>query len=237
MPCDAAIQVAQKEGEKSRHRSKEDSPNFSVNVAVVNKPRSCSVCFGLVLALVREVRCACRITARKSRLKSAGDVESLCSRFFENSMLNHRPNNDGCRHREVKDEVTDRLIEEGRLLHVTEKEDQPRRSKTEDDTKETACPSVVVRIFFCQIFVRRMTWNKVSQDTIVAERITDSVKDEDTHDQQSKNLVSETSGELDITSNVEESSEEGIYEKPNGDPCVESEVWHSDTVRHGKNGS
>ena len=62
--------------------------------------------------------------------------------------------------------------------------------------------------------MRRVIRVKVSKDTDIRERITNSVKHKDCHNQKGKNLIGESSGQPDDTSQVEKGGSHTVEQQP-----------------------
>lgn len=77
--------------------------------------------------------------------------------------------------------------------------------------------------------------HEIPEDTNIGERVTNSIEDEDTDNQECKGFICETSGKTHHTSQVKESSQDAVDEEPNRDPCIEGHVVDPHAIRHADN--
>jgi len=73
------------------------------------------------------------------------------------------------------------------------------------------------------------------QDTIIGERISNSIQHKDVHNQESKHFVGEASGQTNYAGQVKEASEDCVEEQEDGDPCVEGKERYIHAIAHGLN--
>ena len=70
---------------------------------------------------------------------------------------------------------------------------------------------------------------KVTEDTRGTERITDSIHDKDGNNEEGKNLIGESCGQLDIACQIKESCHDTVKEEPDGYPSIKGKVFHAGT--------
>ena len=130
------------------------------------------------------------------------------------------------------DRGTDVVVaKEGGLLEASEEKDEPCSSKTKHDTQKSGCHVVVVFVAIVLV-VGLVIGVEEAQETDVAKWVPDGIHDEDTDDQEGKDIVGEASGESDESCQIEESSERDVDKEPDADPGVEREEWYIQGLGH-----
>ena len=220
VPGDTVIKEAKQESKNGGESSKDDHPSLSVEVAKVRNPVSSSGRFRHIFAIIGPEGVAGRVTALESGLKFAGNLQSFSLDRFKDKFLDQCPDDNREGNSKVVDRGSDTVVaEEGRVLEATEEENQPSGSESENSGKQSSGKVAVLWIIF-ELFVRGMARGKETEDTGIREGITDGIHDENTDNQKGKDLIGETSGKADHTSQVEEGGEKAISKKPDTRPCV-----------------
>ena len=221
VPCDTVIKEDQDEGQESRSGSHEWDPTLSVQVREANNPGTGSSGFLQFKTLVGEEGGTGAVAALVGRLDLVGDVQLFGGNVHEQCLLDKGGSDNGHCDGEVMDGGTDSIVaEEGRELEGTEEEDQRSRSETEDGT-EKGCFDEVVSFFGILLFVEGVIGLEVTEDTREREWITDSIHDEDRHNEKGEDLIEETRRKTDDTGKIEEGRQKAVDGEPGRDPNVE----------------
>ena len=226
------VEVDQKEGQNGGNGSKENDPSLSVDISKVNQPAASTSGCSLAKTVVREEGGARVVAALEGRLELTGDIQLFRLDTRKEELPAERANNDSESDRKVVNGSADRVIAEERgELESAEEEDQGSSAETKNGAQQGNFHVLVVFI----VFVNRVTLVvgiKVAKDTSGGKGVTDGVKDEDTDNQQGKDLVGEASAHTDDAGSVKEGSEEGKTHQPDRDPGIESQVRHVHAVGH-----
>ena len=220
VPCDTVVEVEQDESKKGRSSRHEGDPALSVQVSHVSKPRSCSSRGSLVLAVIGPERCTVGSAAGIRGFEAVGNAQSWDLDGGEAKVGNNSPHDDGSCNSKVMDGVTNILIAaETGSLEATQEEDGGSGSDTQDDTQQ-GCLLFAVVFIIRVAFMEKIVGIQVSEETTRSERTSNSVQDENGHDQQREDIVGESSCVSDVSGKVEEGGKGSVSKSPDRYPSI-----------------
>lgn len=145
VPCDAIVEIQEKECTNVRSSSHEDDPRLSIEVSKISKPWASSKCFRLVNAVNRPLGSARSITTLEGWFKLCGHIQSLSRSVRESKFLDEGETDNRDDNRKIMNGSSDTSVAaEFRELEAMEEEDQPSSAKSKKDGKQSTGQIVVV---------------------------------------------------------------------------------------------